>query len=319
MISVGKAKPIFCKTRSICEAEREINKIMLIDKFKDRIIQYALLMRFHRPIGIMLLSWPTLWSLWIASEGNPQPLVAIVFISGIVVMRSAGCIINDFADRKFDPHVERTRNRPIAMGKVSPTEALFLFVLLCAIAFGLVLMLNLLTILLSFVAVVLAASYPFMKRFTYLPQMHLGVAFGWAAPMAFAAQTNTIPPLAWLLTTVIVLWVVAHDTIYAMVDRPDDIRIGVKSTAILFGDKDRIIIAGIQVAVIMVFLIIGQRAGLGAYYYLGIAVAAALGLYQQRLMGTRQPQQYFRAFLNNNWFGAAIFAGIYLHYCCGLD
>nr|VFK46913.1 MAG: 4-hydroxybenzoate polyprenyltransferase [Candidatus Kentron sp. TC] len=292
---------------------------MLIDKFKDKIIQYALLMRFHRPIGIMLLSWPTLWSLWIASEGNPQPLVAIVFVSGIVVMRSAGCIINDFADRKFDPHVERTRDRPIATGKVSPTEAVFLFVALCVIAFGLVLMLNTLTILLSFVAVVLAASYPFMKRFTHLPQMYLGMAFGWAAPMAFAAQTNTIPSLAWGLTMVIVLWVVAHDTIYAMLDRADDIRIGVKSTAILFGDGDRMVIAGIQVAMILGFLIIGKKAELGAYYYLGVAVAAALALYQQRLIGTRQLHQYFRAFLNNNWFGAAIFAGIYFHYCCGLD
>nr|VFJ97204.1 MAG: 4-hydroxybenzoate polyprenyltransferase [Candidatus Kentron sp. LFY] len=290
---------------------------MPINKLKDRIIQYALLMRLHRPIGIMLLSWPTLWSLWIASEGNPQPLVAIIFVSGIIVMRSAGCIINDFADRKFDAHVERTRNRPMATGKVTPSEALFLFVALCAIAFGLVLMLNTLTILLSFVAISLAASYPFMKRFTHLPQVHLGLAFGCAAPMAFAAQTNTIPPLAWLLTTAIVLWVVAHDTIYAMVDRPDDIRIGVKSTAILFGAGDQMIIASIQAAVIVVFLVIGEKAGLGIYYYSGLATAAALGLYQQRLIRTRQSHQYFRAFLNNNWFGAAIFAGIYFHYCCG--
>ena len=282
-------------------------------------IQYALLMRLHRPIGIMLLSWPTLWSLWIASEGNPQPLVATVFILGIIVMRSAGCIINDFADRKFDPHVERTRNRPIATGKVSSAEALLLFALLCVMAFGLVLMLNTLTILLSFVGVLLAASYPFMKRFTYLPQVHLGIAFGWAAPMAFAAQTNTIPSLAWLLTTAIVLWVVAHDTIYAMVDRPDDIRIGIKSTAILFGNADQIMITSIQAAVILVFIIIGEKLGLGMYYYLGLATAAALGLYQQRLIRTRQPQQYFRAFLNNNWFGAAIFMGIWLHYCCGLN
>nr|VFK59325.1 MAG: 4-hydroxybenzoate polyprenyltransferase [Candidatus Kentron sp. TUN]VFK63124.1 MAG: 4-hydroxybenzoate polyprenyltransferase [Candidatus Kentron sp. TUN]VFK67905.1 MAG: 4-hydroxybenzoate polyprenyltransferase [Candidatus Kentron sp. TUN] len=292
---------------------------MLTNKFKDRMIQYALLMRLHRPIGIMLLSWPTLWSLWIASEGNPQPLVATVFILGIIVMRSAGCIINDFADRKFDPHVERTRNRPIATGKVSSAEALLLFALLCVMAFGLVLMLNTLTILLSFVGVLLAASYPFMKRFTYLPQVHLGIAFGWAAPMAFAAQTNTIPSLAWLLTTAIVLWVVAHDTIYAMVDRPDDIRIGIKSTAILFGNADQIMITSIQAAVILVFIIIGEKLGLGMYYYLGLATAAALGLYQQRLIRTRQPQQYFRAFLNNNWFGAAIFMGIWLHYCCGLN
>jgi len=286
-------------------------------KLKDRIIQYALLMRLHRPIGILLLSWPTLWSLWIASEGHPKPLVLTVFLLGIFVMRSAGCIINDFADREIDPHVERTRDRPMAAGRVTPAEALSLFAVLCVIAFGLVLMLNTLTILLSFVGIVLAASYPFMKRFTHLPQVHLGLAFGWAAPMAFAAQTNTIPPLAWLLTTVIVLWVVAHDTIYALVDRPDDIRIGVKSTAILFGDADRIIIAGIQVAVLLVFVLIGQKTGLGMYYYLGLSTAAMLGLYQQYLIGTRQPHQYFRAFLNNNWFGAAIFAGMFLHYCCG--
>nr|VFJ73031.1 MAG: 4-hydroxybenzoate polyprenyltransferase [Candidatus Kentron sp. FW] len=290
---------------------------MLTDILKDRITQYALLMRFHRPIGIMLLSWPTLWSLWIASEGKPKPLVLTVFILGIIVMRSTGCIINDFADRKFDIHVKRTRDRPMAAGKVTSTEALSLFVVLSMIAFGLVLTLNTLTISLSFVGILLAATYPFMKRFTYLPQVYLGLAFGWAAPMAFAAQTNTIPPLAWLLTTVIVLWVVAHDTIYAMVDRPDDIRIGVKSTAILFGSADQVIIAGIQIAIILLFLIIGEKVGLGVYYYSGLAVAAVLGLYQQRLLRTRQSHQYFRAFLNNNWFGAAIFAGIYFHYCCG--
>nr|VFK81156.1 MAG: 4-hydroxybenzoate polyprenyltransferase [Candidatus Kentron sp. SD] len=292
---------------------------MLISKLKDRIAQYVLLMRFHRPIGIMLLAWPTLWSLWIASEGNPQPLVAMVFVSGIIVMRSAGCIINDFADRGFDLHVKRTRDRPMVTGKVAPAEALFLFALLCAIAFGLVLMLNALTILLSFAAILLAASYPFMKRFTHFPQVHLGLAFGCAAPMAFAAQTNTIPPMAWLLSTVIVLWVVAHDTIYAMVDREDDIRIGVKSTAILFGKGDRMVVAAIQAAVIVIFLLIGEKAGFGMYYYSGLVAAAALGMYQQYLIRTRQSHQYFRAFLNNNWFGAAIFAGIYFHYCCGLN
>nr|VFK22249.1 MAG: 4-hydroxybenzoate polyprenyltransferase [Candidatus Kentron sp. MB]VFK32643.1 MAG: 4-hydroxybenzoate polyprenyltransferase [Candidatus Kentron sp. MB]VFK76010.1 MAG: 4-hydroxybenzoate polyprenyltransferase [Candidatus Kentron sp. MB] len=292
---------------------------MRINQLTDRITQYAILMRFHRPIGILLLSWPTLWSLWIASEGKPKPLVAIIFVLGIVVMRSAGCIINDFADRKFDLHVERTRDRPMATGRVSPKEALSLFALLSLIAFGLVLTLNTLTILLSFVGILLATTYPFMKRFTYLPQVYLGLAFGWAAPMAFAAQTNTIPPMAWLLMTVIVLWVVAHDTIYAMVDRADDIRIGVKSTAILFGNADHMIVLGMQAAVILIFLLIGEKVGLGMYYYLGLATAGALALYQHRLIRTRQPQQYFRAFLNNNWFGAAIFAGIFLHYCCGAN
>nr|VFJ74887.1 MAG: 4-hydroxybenzoate polyprenyltransferase [Candidatus Kentron sp. FM]VFJ75370.1 MAG: 4-hydroxybenzoate polyprenyltransferase [Candidatus Kentron sp. FM]VFK22175.1 MAG: 4-hydroxybenzoate polyprenyltransferase [Candidatus Kentron sp. FM] len=290
---------------------------MSLSTVKDRLVQYTRLMRLHRPIGILLLLWPTLWAVWIAGEGNPQPFVVTVFVLGVIVMRSAGCIINDFADREFDPHVERTRDRPLATKKVTSTEALVLFVILCALAFGLVLLLNTLTILLSFVAVLLAASYPFMKRFTYLPQVHLGLAYGCAAPMAFAAQTNTIPPLAWLLATVVVLWVVAHDTIYAMVDRPYDIRIGVKSTAILFGGADRATIAGIQVAVLLVLVLIGSKAELGAYYYLGILTAAVLGLYQQYLLGTRQPDKYFRAFLNNNWFAAAIFAGIYLHYCCG--
>jgi len=288
-----------------------------IEILKDRTIQYARLMRFHRPIGIFLLLWPTLWGVWIAAEGNPQPSILIIFILGVIVMRSTGCIINDFADRKFDVHVERTRDRPIATGKVTPTEALVLFFVLCILAFGLVLMLNTLAILLSFPAILLVASYPFMKRFTHLPQIHLGLAFGCATPMAFAAQTNTVPGLAWLLASAVVLWVVAHDTIYALVDRPDDIRIGVKSTAILFGSADQLIIAGIQIAVLVVLIIVGETAGLGIYYYLGIATAAALGLHQQRLIATRQPEQYFRAFLNNNWFSAAIFAGIYLHYCCG--
>nr|VFJ95592.1 MAG: 4-hydroxybenzoate polyprenyltransferase [Candidatus Kentron sp. H]VFJ96396.1 MAG: 4-hydroxybenzoate polyprenyltransferase [Candidatus Kentron sp. H]VFK02331.1 MAG: 4-hydroxybenzoate polyprenyltransferase [Candidatus Kentron sp. H] len=284
---------------------------------KNRIIQYARLMRFHRPIGILLLLWPTLWSVWIAAEGHPQPVIVIIFTLGVIAMRSAGCIINDFADREFDPHVARTRDRPLAAKKITPTEALVLFFIPCTIAFGLVLMLNTLTILLSVVAVSLAASYPFMKRFTHLPQVHLGLAYGCGALMAFSAQTDTVPPLAWLLATTVVLWVVAHDTIYALVDRPDDIRVGVKSTAILFGDADRIVIAGIQVAVLGVLLIIGEKAGLGTYYYLGLATASVLGLYQQYLIRTREPNKCFRAFLNNNWFAAVIFAGIYLHYCCG--
>lgn len=274
-------------------------------------------MRFHRPIGILLLLWPTLWGVWIAAEGNPEPLVLAVFIAGVVVMRSAGCIINDFADRNFDLHVERTRDRPMATKKVTPTEAWVLFLILCLIAFGLVLTLNTLTVLLSFAAISLAASYPFMKRFTHLPQLHLGLAYGCAAPMAFAAQTGEIPPLAWLIAVAVVLWVVVHDTIYALVDRPDDIRIGIKSTAILFGDADRLAIAIMQVALLLVLLLVGDRAGLGTYYYLGLGAATALGLYQQNLIRTRQPDRCFRAFMNNNWLAAAVFAGIYLHYCCG--
>nr|VFJ50572.1 MAG: 4-hydroxybenzoate polyprenyltransferase [Candidatus Kentron sp. DK] len=287
------------------------------DRIVDRAVQYARLMRLHRPIGIFLLLWPTLWGVWIAGEGTPRPFIVAVFVLGVIVMRSAGCIINDFADRKFDPHLERTRDRPIASGNVSSAEALVLFVVLCSLAFGLVWLLNPLTIILSFVAIFLAASYPFMKRFTHLPQVHLGLAYGCGSLMAFSAQTGQVPPLAWLIAMAVVLWVVAHDTIYALVDRPDDIRIGVKSTAILFGGADRIVIAGIQMAVLLVLVVIGGQAGLGVYYYLGLAAAGALGLYQQYLIRTLDRDRCFRAFLNNNWFSAVIFAGIYIDYCCG--
>ena len=200
----------------------------------ERLRQYALLMRLDRPIGSLLLLWPALWALWLAGEGHPRILVVVVFVMGVVLMRSAGCVINDYADRHVDPHVARTRSRPIAAGKVTTREALILFVVLCLTAFALVLLMNRLTILMSFGGAVLAAVYPFTKRYTHLPQVVLGMAFGWAVPMAFAAQTGTVPPLAWLLFIATVLWATAYDTMYAMVDRPDDLRIGVKSTAILF-------------------------------------------------------------------------------------
>ena len=208
----------------------------------DRLYQYALLMRLDRPIGILLLLWPTLWALLIAGEGHPDGLVIFVFVTGVILMRSAGCVINDYADRKIDPYVTRTRERPIASGKVAPGEALKLFAGLCLVAFLLVLFMNKLTIMMSFVGVFLAATYPFMKRYTYLPQPYPGAAFGWAIPMAFAAQTGSVPIVAWLMFIAVILWATAYDTIYAMVDRKDDLRIGVKSTAILFGDADRIII-----------------------------------------------------------------------------
>ena len=223
---------------------------------KERLIQYARLMRLDRPIGIYLLLWPTLWALWIAGEGSPDALVVFVFIAGVTLMRSAGCVINDYADRNFDPHVERTRNRPIAAGRIKPKEALALFAVLCLLAFGLVLLMNRLTILLSLVGVMLAATYPFMKRYTHLPQVYLGAAFGWAVPMAFAAQTGTVPKEAGLLFVATVLWATAYDTMYGMVDREDDVKIGVKSTAILFGDSDRVIIAIIQILLIVVKLFI---------------------------------------------------------------
>lgn len=281
---------------------------------KDRLIQYAHLMRLHRPIGIYLLLWPTLWALWIAAEGHPDLLVVFVFVSGVVLMRSAGCVINDYADREFDPHVERSRDRPIAAGRVKPKEALALFVVLCLGAFALVLLMNKLTIYLSLAGVVLAASYPFMKRYTHLPQVYLGAAFGWAVPMAFAAQTGSVPKVAWLLFVATVLWATVYDTMYGMVDRDEDIKIGVKSTAVLFGEADRTIIAIIQLLFIAALLLIGQAAALGGYYYFGVLLAAALSIYQQYLIRNREPKYCFQAFLNNNWLGAAVFSGLVLHY-----
>jgi 4-hydroxybenzoate polyprenyltransferase len=283
----------------------------------ERLQQYALLMRLHRPIGIFLLLWPTLWGLWIAGEGYPNGLVVTVFVLGVIIMRSAGCVINDYADRHIDPHVRRTRDRPMATGRVSEREAVTLFVLLSLIAFALVLLMNALTIMLSFVAVIFAASYPFMKRYTHLPQVYLGTAFGWAIPMAFAAQTGSIPSLAWWLLFINVLWAVAYDTLYAMVDREDDLVIGVKSTAILFGKADKAIIAGLHFTVLLLLLWIGQQIDLGSLYYLGLMIAAGLAIYQQWLIKNREPQKCFQAFLNNHWFGATIFVGIAAHYYWG--
>lgn len=290
---------------------------MQAQRFYGRARQYALLMRLHRPIGILLLLWPTLWALWIASSGNPSPLVLAVFLLGVVVMRSAGCVINDYADRDFDPYVRRTRERPMATGQVTTRESMWLFLGLCVLAFALVLLLNGLTIALSLIALILAITYPFLKRYTHLPQLYLGVAFGWAVPMAFAAQTGELPPVAWLLLAAVVLWAVAYDTIYAMVDREDDIQIGIKSTAVLFGKADRAIIAGTQAILLMLLAFVGHSAGLGIYYYLGLFAAALFALYQQHLIRDREPQQCFRAFLNNNWLGAAIFIGIFLDYTSG--
>jgi len=281
---------------------------------KDRLIQYAHLMRLNRPVGIYLLLWPTLWALWIAGGGHPDLLVVFVFVSGVVLMRSAGCVINDYADREFDPHVERSRDRPIAAGRVKPREALALFAVLCIGAFGLVLLMNELTIWLSLAGVALAASYPFMKRYTHLPQLYLGAAFGWAVPMAFAAQTGSVPKVAWLLFVATVLWATVYDTMYGMVDREDDIKIGIKSTAVLFGEADRAIIAIIQILFLVALLLIGQAADLGGYYYFGVLLAAALSIYQQYLIRNREPEYCFRAFLNNNWLGAAVFSGLVLHY-----
>jgi 4-hydroxybenzoate polyprenyltransferase len=267
-----------------------------------------------RPIGSLLLLWPTLWALWIAGEGHPDLFITIVFLLGVFVMRSAGCVINDYADRDFDPYVDRTQDRPLAAGRVTPREALGLFVALMLLALALVLTLNTLTLWLALGGALLASLYPFMKRFTYLPQVHLGLAFSWPIPMAWAALTETIPPLAWLLLTGNLIWTVAYDTIYAMVDRDDDLQVGVKSTAILFGDMDRAFVAGMQVTVIVVLALAGRQAGLGLSYDASLAVAGLLFAWQQWLIRDRERGPCFKAFLNNNWVGGAIFLGIVAHY-----
>ena len=280
----------------------------------DRLREYAILMRLNRPIGIYLLLWPTLWALLVAGEGRPDTKIVLIFVAGVVVMRSAGCIINDYFDRDFDRHVSRTRNRPLTAGRISPREALMLFGILCLLALVLVLQLNTLTIMLSFVGVLLAMVYPYMKRVTNLPQVVLGAAFGWSVPMAFAAQTGTVPPVAWLMFTATVLWTTAYDTMYAMVDRQDDIALGLKSTAILFGDADRAVIAGLQLSVLVCLVMIGFQAELGLFYYGGLVLAAALAIYQQRLIRFQERDGCFRAFLNNHWFGMVVFLGLLLDY-----
>ncbi|MDR9435453.1 MAG: 4-hydroxybenzoate octaprenyltransferase [Thiohalophilus sp.] len=287
------------------------------DQILDRLYQYFLLTRLHRPIGIFLLLWPTLWALWIAAEGFPRLDVFVVFMLGVILMRSAGCVINDYADREFDPHVARTRERPIASGKVRPREALGLFVALCLLAFLLVLTMNRLTIYLAFGGVALAALYPFMKRYTHLPQVVLGMAFGWAIPMAFAAQTGAVPKVAWLLFVINVVWSVAYDTMYAMADREDDLKVGVKSTAILFGDADRLIVGLLQGLVLLGLLLLGRQLALATPYYIGLLAALGFALYQQYLIRDREPAACFRAFLNNSWLGGAVFVGLLVAYAWG--
>ena len=247
-------------------------------------------------------------------DGKPDLLVLIVISLGVIVMRAAGCVINDYADRNFDPHVERTKLRPIAAGQISPKAALIFFAVLCLLAFGLVLLLNQFTILLSFVGAFLAASYPFMKRYTHLPQAYLGVAFGWAVPMSFAAQLNEIPSVAWILYLAVILWALVYDTMYAMVDKDDDLKIGVKSTAILFGKYDRQIMGALQCVILLLLFAVGQMKDLGNFYYLGLIAAAGFSIYQQKLIFHREKSACFTAFLNNNWFGLVVFVGLFLDY-----
>jgi 4-hydroxybenzoate polyprenyltransferase len=276
--------------------------------------RYWRLMRLHRPIGIWLLLWPTLWALWIASAGRPDAQVFAILVLGTIVVRSAGCVINDYVDRKIDPHVARTADRPLATGEVAPGEALLLFGALMLIALGLVLTLNALTVQFAVAGAVVTILYPFTKRFLSTPQFVLGIAFSWGVPMAFAATVGDVPRVGWLLFLATVIWVVVYDTQYAITDRPDDVKIGVRSTAILFGELDRTFIAGLQALFLASLVLVGRSAALGSWYYGGLAAAAVFCLYQAFLIKERDVVQSFRAFLNNAWLGGAVFAGILLDY-----
>jgi len=278
----------------------------------DKLPHYARLMRIDKPIGTLLLLWPTLWALWIAAEGWPPLHILAIFIVGTFLMRSAGCVINDYADRDFDGHVERTRNRPLATGAVSPGEALALAAALSAVAFVLVLPLNTLTILLSVPALLLAGSYPFTKRFFAIPQAYLGIAFGFGIPMAFAAVTGTVPATGWLMLLANLFWAVAYDTEYAMVDRPDDLKIGIKTSAITFGRHDVLAVMLCYAATFVLLTVVGALAGLGFAWYAGLVVACAIAGYHYTLIRARDRADCFKAFRHNNWVGGAIFAGLFI-------
>jgi 4-hydroxybenzoate polyprenyltransferase len=275
---------------------------------------YGKLMRVDKPVGLWLLLWPVLWALWIAGEGHPDQGLFVVFMVGVFIMRSAGCVLNDYVDRKIDPYVERTRTRPIASGAVAPGEALTLFAALSLIAIGLATMLNEPAQMLAIIAAGLTIAYPFIKRFVSIPQFVLGAAFGWAVPMAFAAQTGETPQLAWIVFGAALIWAVIYDTFYAMVDREDDRKIGVKSTALLFGDVDLFVIAGLQLVMLLALIFVGLRAALGFWYYASVAVAAGLMIYHQWLARDRQPAGCFAAFMRNHYIGMVVFIGIALHY-----
>ena len=282
--------------------------------WRQRLPHWWRLIRADKPIGVLLLLWPTLWGLWIAAEGFPPLGVLFIFVAGVWLTRSAGCVINDYHDRWLDGAVQRTRQRPIVSGAVSPREALMVFAVLMLVAFVLVLFTNLLTIGLACVAALLAASYPLLKRYTFFPQVYLGIAFGWSIPMGFAAVRGEVPPIAWLLFLANVLWSTAYDTWYAMVDREDDIRMGSKSTAILLGDADLIGIGLLQASFLATLLLVGQRAELGLYWNISLAVAAALVVWQFWQARGRGREACFRVFLQNNWVGMVVFAGLVIDY-----
>ena len=280
----------------------------------ERLSLYIQLTRLHRPIGILLLLWPTLWGLWIAGNGHPAWHIALIFILGTVLMRSAGCAINDYADRHIDKHVKRTQERPITSGRIAPGEALWVAAVLAIAAFLLIQPLNNLTLLLSVPAVLLAASYPFTKRFFAIPQAYLGIAFGFGIPMAFAAQLGNVPPVAWLLLFANVFWAVAYDTEYAMVDRDDDVRLGIHSSALFFGKYDVAAVMACYIITLALLAWVGQVTGSGWMYYAGLLVAAGIALYHYTLIKNKSREACFAAFLHNNWFGAAVFVGIVLDY-----
>jgi len=285
-----------------------------LNRLHPRAWDFIQLMRIDKPIGIYLLLWPTLWALWIAGKGSPSLGNVLIFVIGVFLMRAAGCVINDFADRKVDGHVKRTEQRPLASGKITSKEALVLFAVLVALSFGLVLLTNATTIWLSFGGLALAATYPFMKRYTYYPQVVLGAAFSWGMPMAFTAQTGDLPAAAWLLYIANLLWTVGYDTYYAITDREDDLKIGVKSTAVLFGDADRVIIITLQGLALFCLMLAGARFELGLYFFLGLLVAAGCFAWEFWSTRDRDPQACFKAFLHNHWAGLAIFVGIVVDY-----
>lgn len=280
----------------------------------SRLHAYLRLTRFDRPIGIFLLLWPTFWAVWIAGAGHPSLKIILIFFFGVVLMRAAGCVINDFADRKLDKHVSRTKNRPLTTGEIKTKHAILLAVLLCLMAFVLVLQLNFLTIALACVALALSTLYPFLKRYTHLPQFMLGIAWYIGLLMAFTAQQHTLPPVAWLLYLSVILWTVAYDTMYAMVDREDDLKIGIKSTAILFGHLDRFWIGVLQLVVLILLLLVGQMINAHWVYSISVALAGLLFVYQQYLIRHREPKNCLKAFLNNNYVGLVIFLGILINY-----
>lgn len=279
-----------------------------------RVQEYLRLARLDRPIGIWLLMWPMLWALWIAGHGRPDPKVLIIFLLGTVTMRSAGCIINDFLDRKIDPHVRRTRDRPLAARRMGPVEALVLFALFSAASLALAWQLDALTIRYAFIGALLAVSYPLLKRFFPLPQFYLGLAFGWAVPMAFVAQMGGVPRLGWVLFVTAVLWAVIYDTLYAMVDRDDDLKIGVRSSAVLFADMDRLLIGTMQAIMLFALMLIGQQLKFGNWYLASVVAVAVFFVFQQWLIRNREANACLRAFLNNHYVGMAIFIGILLEY-----